>query len=94
MAVSVNVSVQCDMCGRSDELPYREKWRWGVISLDLPSVVPLFTGWELMRRDGYPVKDPRCGDGRVLCPECAKVYREAVEESNKGLDALLGGSRA
>ena len=91
MAINVKVTVACDMCGREHDFPDREKWRWGRIEMDVPSVVGNIAGWELLSREGVPVRDYRNGDGKVLCPECARAYREAVEDRNRSLDAMFGG---
>lgn len=89
MAIEVTAKLTCDMCGREETVALREAWRSGRLEAEPASVAKQAPHWELLGKEGYPIKDFRDAGGKLLCEGCANVYRDTIKRQGDELAALF-----
>lgn len=91
MAITLTITIRCDMCGREESRSVREAWRSGRYEVDAPAAVAEFPHWQLLDPSGTPVRDFRDASGHTLCEGCANVYRDTIRRQRAEMDELFNG---
>ncbi len=89
MAIDVKATVKCDMCGREEDMTLKESWRCHSLDESVISIVSSLQGWEFLDRSGYPIRDTCIGDGKILCSQCAHVYKDTIKRQREEMDSLF-----
>lgn len=93
MAIDVTAVCTCDMCGRDESIQLREAWRTGRVDADIPSLVQRLPHWEFLDKTGYAIRDPREGDGKLLCESCSRIYKDTLKRQKDELSDLFSKGR-